>query len=414
MASDSERSEEAVEPSSARQLFQHRDFVLFISARGGMIFGMQIVSVAVGWHVYEISGSVLNLGLIGLAQFLPILALFLVAGVAADRIDRKLIFGCCYFVQFITSTAIGFYLLSGPTTLWPIFVLLAIDGGARAFSFPALQATLPNIVPREVFANAIAVSTSVTKIGQLAGPALAGVAIALIDRYSYFLASSFYAVAMCAAFLIQTRLLVMGRERFSLDTLLGGFRHIWREKIVFASISIDLVAVLFGSVMGLLPVFTTDILQVGPEYLGILRGMPALGGLVVGLALARTRLEWHVGRTFFVSLAIFGLSILVFCFSTNLWLSLLALAIYGAVDMFSVYVRQTLIQLKTPDALRGRVSAVNSVSINASNELGDFRAGTMAAFIGTVPAVAVGACMTLLATALWWRWFPDLRRLERI
>ena len=399
--------------SKPASLYKNRNFLLFMLSRVGSVTGTQILAVAIGWHVYQKTGEVLYLGLIGLFMFLPVLCLFLVAGLAADRLDRRLIVGICNCVNFLAMTAIGFFLMTGSEHIWPIFALLAVNGSAQAFIHPTLQAALPNIVPREIFATAIATNSSITKIGQLGGPAIGGLLIALIDEKVYFVAAVLFLAAAVAMFLVRADLKIVGKEPFGFAMLLGGFRHIWRTKAVLGAISIDLVAVLFGGVMGLLPVFAVDILEVGPEALGLMRAMPAIGALVVGVTLARWGLIWRIGPSFFISLAIFGLSILVLSLSTTFWLSILALAVYGASDMVSVYIRQTLVQLETPNDLRGRVSAVNSVSINASNQLGDFRGGTMSALIGTVPAVAVGACATLGVTLLWYKLFPQLRELTK-
>ena len=349
--------------SAPGRLIHNRDFLLFLASRGTTMTANQMLGVALGWHVYERTGDVWNLGLIGLFMFLPVFCLFLVAGLAADRLDRRLIVGGCNIAHGLATLAIGAYLMTGSETIWPILALLLVTGSAQAFLHPALLATLPNIVPREVFANAVATMSSVSKLAQLGGPALGGLLIALIDEGVYTFAAVLFVIAAATAFLIKANLRVTGKEPFGLAMILGGFRHIWRTKPVLAAISIDLVAVLFGGIMGLLPVFAIDILKVGPEELGVMRAMPAIGALGVGLVLARRGLPWSVGRAFFVSLAIFGFSILVFSFSTIFWLSLAALAVYGAADMVSVYVRQTLVQIETPNELRGRVSAVSSVSI---------------------------------------------------
>ena len=360
------------------------------------------------------TGSVFDLGLVGLFQFLPVLVLFLAAGMAADRLDRRLIVAACNVLHAVAAALICAYLLLEPANVWPVFGLLAVHGSARAFLQPASQAILPNIVPRELFSNAIAISSSVNKFGQLGGPAVGGVLIALIGQWTYLVAALLFGLAAASAALIQTRLAVRGKEPFGLKTILGGFDFIWHKKIVLGAISIDLIAVLFGGVLGMLPVYAIDVLKVGPEALGLMRAMPAVGALAVALLLAQVRVTRHMGAAFFASLAVFGVAILVFSVSALFWLSLAALAVYGAADMVSVYIRQTLVQIETPDELRGRVSSVNSVSINASNELGDFRAGVMAAAIGTVPAVFVGGIVTLAATALWWKMFPDLRKVDRI
>lgn len=395
-------------------LLKNTNFLLFILGRGGTVTAFQILSVSVGWHVYQRTGDVFDLGLIGLFMFLPVISLFLIAGFAADRFDRRRIAGACNLLHGFSMALVGSYLLTTDgSAIWPVFTLLVLSGSAQTFLHPALQATLPNIVPREVFANAVAAATSVTKAAQLGGPALAGLLIALVDEGTYFVGTALFLCAAVAAFLLRADLNAGCKEPFGIAVLIRGFRHIWTTKTVLGAISIDLVAVLFGGVMGLLPVFAIDVLNVGPEALGIMRATPAVGALFVAALLARSGLPWRVGLTFFLSLGFFGLSVLVIGLSTSLWLTLLALAVYGGTDMVSVYVRQTLVQLQTPDHLRGRVSAVNSVSINASNQLGDFRGGVMSAMIGAPGAVAVGAFATLAATAAWFILFPGLRKLER-
>lgn len=395
-------------------LLRNRDFLLFILSRGSTVTAFQILSVAIGWHTYQRTGDALDLGLIGLFMFLPVLSLFLFAGVAADRFDRRRIVGSCNLLHGVSIASIGLYLLSTDSSvIWPVFLLLLLSGSAHAFLHPALQAILPNLVPREAFPDAVAATTSVTKAAQLGGPALAGLLIALADEGTYFVGAGLFLGAALAAALLQADLRVKGKEPFGVVMLIGGFQHIWRTKPVLGAISIDLIAVLFGGVIGLLPVFAIDILEVGSEALGIMRSTPAVGALLVAGLLAKSGLPWRIGSTFFVSLGVFGLSVLVVGLSTSLWLTLLALAFYGGADMVSVYVRQTLVQLQTPDELRGRVSAVNSVSINASNQLGDFRGGATAAAIGAPGAVALGAGVTLAATVAWCLLFPALRKLER-
>jgi len=395
-------------------LLKNRNFLLFVFSRAGTVTAFQILSVAVGWHVYQRTGEVLNLGLVGLFMFLPVVSLFLVAGFAADRFDRRRIIGACNLLHCFSMAAMGVYLLAvGGSEVWPVFLLLMLSGSAHAFLHPALQATLPNLVPREIFAKAVALTTSVTKAAQLGGPALAGLLIALVDEGTYLVGSTLFLVAGLSAILMRANLRTEGKEPFSVAVLVGGFRHIWTTKNVLGAISMDLVAVLFGGVMGLLPVIAIDILEVGSEALGIMRSTPAVGGLLIATILARSGLPWRVGPAFFLSLAVFGFSVLAIGLSTSFWLTILALAIYGGADMVSVYVRQTLVQLQTPDHLRGRVSAVNSVSINASNQLGDFRGGAMAAMIGAPGAIVLGAFATLVATATWFIFFPGLRKLER-
>jgi len=399
---------------SLGSLTGNRDFLLFILSRLANVMGNQIVTVAVGWHVYLMTGDPLDLGLVGLSLFAPALALFLVAGLAADRFNRRTIIVLCNGMHVAAVGLLLAYTLADEQAVWPIFAILLLHGSARSFYFTASQAIMPNLVAPAVFPKAVAWSSSVNKAAQLAGPAAGGVLVAVVGDWVYLAALVMFAFAGVTAALIAVKLVVRPREPFGLAKVLGGLNFVWRKKIVLGAISIDLLAVLFGGVMGLLPVFAQDILHVGAEGLGVMRAMPALGSLIVGLVLTRIAAPRHMGPLFFISLAIFGASILVFGLSEIYWLSLLALAVYGAADMVSVYIRLTLIQLATPDEMRGRVSAVSAVAINASNELGDFRAGVMAAGIGTVPAVLVGGAATLAVAALWARLFPEMRKVDRL
>ncbi len=395
-----------------RALLRNRDLLLFICTRLSNIFGIQILEVAVGWHLYQMTSSPLDLGLIGLSQFAPVLVLFLAAGLAADHFDRRAIMVLCNLAQAAAAAMLLFIAVSGETTTWPIFAVMVVTGAARAFLQPASQAILPNIVSREQFPSALAYATSVTRIGQLAGPAAGGILVAIAGNWVYLGSGLMFCIAAVAAALVGMPLVI--RQTAGLSSILDGFRFIWRRKIVLGAISLDMLAVLFGGIEGIMPVFARDVLHVGPEGFGLMRAMPAVGSLAAALILAQLSAPRHMGRWLFLSLATFGVSIVVFSLSTVLWLTLVALGVYGAVDMVSVYIRQTLIQTGTPDATRGRVSAVNSVSITASNELGDFRAGSMGAVIGTIPAVLVGGLVTLGVAVAWSRLFPELRKVDRL
>lgn len=400
--------------SVSRALLSNRNFLLFVTGRTSNVIGVHALTVAIGWHVYQLTGDPLDLGLVGLAQFAPALGLFLVAGIAADRIDRRLIMTICSAAHVVV-VASFLILFSGDGASVPtILALLALHGAARSFYHTASQALLPNLVPAEQFPNAIAWSSSASKAAQLLGPAVAGALIAWVGDGVYWAILASFAVALASAAAIRRPAPSRARERVTLETVLGGFVYIWRKKIVLGAISIDLMAVMFGGVMGLLPIYASDILNVGPEGLGVMRAMPGVGSLIVGLALAQLAAPRYMGPAMFAALGLFGVSIIVFSLSEIYWLSLAALAVYGAADMVSVYVRQTLTQIATPDAMRGRVSAVNSISINASNELGDFRAGLTAAFIGVVPAVLVGGVVTCGVTLAWMKLFPEIRRVDRL
>ncbi len=395
-------------------LLRNRDFLLFLGGRTCNTVAVQALTVAVGWHVYQITGDPIDLGLVGLAQFAPALALFLVSGLAADRIDRRRILLACNLGHLVAVALLMAILWNDTEAVWPILAVLVLHGAARSFFHTASQAILPNLGPRPQLPRAAAPPPSAGKAARLVGPALGGLLLAWTGNGVYWAILALFALSALSVAGIAARLKVQAREPFGLAMILGGFSYVWANKIVLGAISIDLLAVLFGGVMGLLPVFASDILHVGPDGLGALRAMPAVGSLVVGLALTQFAAPRHMGPAFFAALAIFGGSIVVFSLSETFWLSLLALGIYGGADMVSVYIRQTLVQIATPDGMRGRVSAVNSVAINASNELGDFRAGMMAGGIGSVPSVLVGGVVTIAITALWWRLFPGIRRVDRL
>lgn len=396
-----------------RDLLRMRNFLAYIMARGLSTLATQMLTVAVGWKVYELTGNPLDLGLVGLAQFAPAFALIPLTGLAADRLERRKVVAVCHAAQALSG---GFFLacaLNG-AGVWPYFLALVLYGGARAFQLPANQAFLPNLVGERLFANAVAYDSSVRKTGQLAGPMLGGILIAWVGDWVFLGVLVLFTLASAAILVTEAKRIVRQREPFGLQTVLGGFSFVWREKVILGAISLDLFAVLFGGVIGLMPVYAKDILHVGPEGLGLMRTMPGVGALISALVLTQMSSPRHTGRILFVSLTVFAASVIVFGLSTQFWLSLVALGVYGASDMLSVYIRTTLVQIATPDAMRGRVSAVNSVFINASNELGDFRGGTMAAAVGVVPAVVAGGVITLAVTGLWWHLFPGIRRIDRM
>ena len=370
--------------------------------------------VSDGWHVYQISSDPFDLGLIGLAQFAPAFILFLLAGIVADRYQRKRIMVFCNFLHIIAVSLIAALFWYDNVSVGAILAVLVLHGAARSFFHTASQAILPNLMSTAQFPRAVALSSSANKAAQLFGPAFGGLLIAWLDDGVYFVIIIAFIIAGTAAALISRRLKISAPEPFGLETVVGGFRYVWHNKVVLGAVSIDLMAVLFGGVMGLLPVFASDILHVGPDGLGLMRATPGAGALIVGLILTQIPSPRHMGAALFISVGIFGVSIIVFSLSTSFWLSIAALAVYGAGDMISVYVRQTLVQIATPDNMRGRVSAINSVSINASNELGDFRAGIMAGGIGTVGAVLFGGIATVGITVLWWKLFPAIAKVDRL
>lgn len=395
-------------------LLKNINFLLFVICRSVNVIGVHALTVAVGWHVYQISRDPIDLGLIGLAQFAPAFILFLLAGIAADRYQRKRIMVICNALHIIAVSLIAALFWYDNVSVGAILSILVLHGAARSFFHTASQAILPNLMSKAQFPRAIAYSSSANKAAQLLGPALGGLLIAWLDDGVYFVILIAFVIAGTAAAMISRRLKINAPEPFGLETVVGGFRYVWQNKVVLGAVSIDLMAVLFGGVMGLLPVFASDILHVGPDGLGLMRATPGAGALIVGLILTQIPSPRHMGAALFISVGIFGVSIIVFSLSTSFWLSIAALAVYGAGDMISVYVRQTLVQIATPDNMRGRVSAINSVSINASNELGDFRAGIMAGGIGTVGAVLFGGIATVGITVLWWKMFPAIGKVDRL
>ncbi|MDE0809861.1 MAG: MFS transporter [Alphaproteobacteria bacterium] len=400
--------------SSTAELLRDRNFLAFILSRTANGMGIHILTVAVGWHVYQLTKDPLDLGYIGLAQFAPHFVFFLAAGMAADRLDRRAILAICNIVHLIAVALLMFVLWGDIGGVGAIFAILVVHGTARAFFHTASQAILPNLVSTQMFPKAVAYSSSANKVAQLAGPALGGALVAWAGDWTYYTTVLMFAIAGVGSMMIRGALHVRSSEPMGLRTLLGGFNYVWNNKVVLGAVSIDLLAVLFGGVMGLLPIYAADILHVGADGLGVMRAMPGVGSLLMGVALTQVAAPRHMGPALFIALAVFGASIIIFSLSEVFWLSLVALAIYGASDMVSVYIRLTLVQIATPDAMRGRVSAVNSVSINASNELGDFRAGLSAAFIGTIPAVLVGGIATLAVTLLWAKLFPAIRRVDHL
>ena len=389
-------------------LWRSANFLKFIATRWFNALGVQLITVTVGWQIYVMTSDPLDLGLVGLAQFAPIFFLFLAAGLAADRLNRRAILAGCNLIHVVVAGFLLVYALGGATAPWPVFLVLLLHGSARAFYSPSLASILPNLVDRQQFASAVAYSTSVEKLTQLAGPALAGVLIALIGMWVYAIALGSFAIAVgCAALLVSPR-----RERprraIGFGELVSGFSYVWRTRLILAVMSLDLVAILFSGILGMLPVFARDILDIGPEGLGVLRAMPAVGGVVVGFFLTQLPLRENVGLKLIASCVVIGATSSAFALSDVLWLSLTLLVLFGAADMVSTNIRHTLVQMVTPDEMRGRVASVHSVMSNASNEIGDFRAGASAAVIGIVPAVAAGGLVTVALSLLWWRMFPGL------
>lgn len=394
--------------------FRHRPFLTYWSARFLATFSTQIVSVAVGWQVYDLTRDPFDLGLVGIIQFAPSLLLVLVTGVAADRFGRRLIMGLAAMIEALCALALLILTLRGLDGVASVFVVLAVFGIARAFFGPASASLVANLVPAEDFANAVAWNSSAWQTATIVGPVAGGLLYGLSAETAYATAALLMVAAALLCFSIAAPRQRTESEKPTLETLFAGFRYIWGEKIVLGAVSLDLFAVLLSGAVALLPVYARDILELGPWGLGMLRAAPGIGAVAVALWLAGHPIRDHAGVLLFAFVGLFGVFTIVFGVSTMPWLSIAALALVGAADMVSVYVRETLIQLWTPDRVRGRVNAVNMVFVGASNELGEFRAGTMAALVGTVPAVVFGGVGAIAVAGLWAVMFPALRKARHL
>ena len=389
-------------------------FRYYLGARFLTTLAVQMQSVAIGWQVYGITGDPLDLGLIGLAQFLPFVVLVLPAGQVADRFNRRTILALCYVAEMICALLLLGFTLFGGTEVWPVFTVLVLFGAARAFAMPSSQAITPNLVPRAAFPNAVAINSSSSHIATIGGPALGGALYVLSPEVVYASVSVTLMLSVLLMFLVRLPVMPRSDEPANWQTLMEGLRFVRSRPIILGAISLDLFAVLFGGAVALLPAYAADILHVGPEGLGLLRTAPAIGAALIAIGLAFYPITRHVGVWLFAGVFVFGLAIIVFGLSTWFYLSLAALVVMGAGDMVSVYIRHMLVQLETPDEIRGRVSAVNAVFIGASNELGEFESGVTAAWLGLVPAVVIGGTATIAVAGLWTRLFPQLAKSDRL
>lgn len=393
--------------------FRFPAFVRYWLARFFATFSVQIITVAVGWQMYDLTGNPFHLGLLGLIEFAPALLLVLVTGSVADRFGRRLVMGLSSMLEAACAAALLAITILGADPV-AIFIVLGFFGVARAFFGPASAALLPNVVPTKYFANAVAWNSSAWQTASIVGPAVGGLLYGLSAEVAYGFAAALMAGAAVLAFSIPKPAQLSETERPTLSTLFAGFRYIWREKVVLGAISLDLFAVLLGGAVALMPIYARDILQLGPWGLGLLRASPGVGAILVAIFLTGMPMRDHAGRIMFVFVGVFGVFTTVFGLSTLTWLSIVALACAGAADMVSVYIRETLIQIWTPDRLRGRVNAVNMVFVGASNELGSFRAGMMAGLFGAVPAVVFGGVGAVGVAVLWAWLFPELRKARHL
>jgi MFS family permease len=403
----------SADPRAGRIAFTHPDFVLFEIARFLIVTAVEMQAVAVGWQVYDITKRALDLGLVGLAQFLPGILLFLVSGHASDRFDRRKVLGACYAGYAVCSSLLLVLAVRSAHTVLPIYLVLILLGIVRSFNGTASRSILPQLVPEEHFSNAVAWNATTFQAATIIGPSLGGILYAVFRGPSavYAVAVITAVGALVSAFRIKTRPQTRRREPMTLKTVFAGLHFIWREKLILGAISLDLFAVLLGGAVALLPVYAREILHTGPWGLGLLRTAPGVGAAVMAVALAHRPLRGRSGPILLWSVAGFGVCTILFGVSRSLILSLISLICLGAADMISVIIRATLTQLRTPDEMRGRVMAVDMVFIGTSNELGQFESGLTAQWFGTVPAVVLGGVGTLLVIALWAWIFPDLRRL---
>lgn len=402
-------------PRSPSAALRYRDFRLFQIGRFGAVVGTQVLSVAVGWQMYDLTRRPLDLGYVGLAQFLPGFVLALPAGHIADKIDRRYVVALCQALYVVVAGALILFVHGGSSSVWPIYALLVLFGSARGVSGPAGQALMPDLVPPEDFAGAVAWASSVWQVATIVGPAAGGVVYAAGGASAaYAVAAALFVVSVVATSMIATKPARTAKEPTSWTTVLAGVDYVWKKKIILGALSLDLFAVLLGGATALLPIFARDILHVGPTGLGALRAAPGLGAAVTALVLAYRPLGRRSGATLFACVALFGVATVVFGVSTSFPLSLVALVVLGAADLVSVVVRHTVVQLSTPPNMRGRVSAVNVVFIGASNELGEFESGVTAALFGAVPAVVIGGLGTCAVVALCAWLFPELRRVDRL
>jgi MFS family permease len=398
---------------STLPLYRHRPFRLLFTTRAAANTANQMQAVAVGWLIYDLTGSAFALGLIGLVQFVPPLCLTLFAGQIVDHVSRRLILNCCYVAEFTVSLCLLTLAIFGDPPVRLIFALLLVNAVARTFEGPALQALVPSTVPREILMKAVSAYASAGKMSQLTGPALGGLLYGFGAGVDFGLCASLIAIAGIASFLLPVPPAPGERPKVTWSTLVAGIRFIWNHAPVLGAMSLDLAATLFGGVVALLPIFARDILLINAWGFGLLRAAPALGGLIIAAILSRVPVTRKGGRIMFAGVAVYGAATVAFGLSVHPGLSLGMLMLVGAGDMLSNVIRQSLIQFATPDEMRGRVFAVNNLFVNCSSQIGMFESGVTAAWFGAVGSAVLGGAVVLGIVMIWaWR-FPTLRRVER-
>ncbi len=393
---------------------QHRDFALYVVATVATAFAIEMSFVAIGWQVYAIHRDPLDLGLVGLAMFVPLPLLALPAGHLADRYPRRTVLALSIGLDAAVAVGLLAVTRAGADETWPFFVLAFATGVASALGAPAGRAMTPSLVPQELLVRAFAQRSAAFQASVICGPALGGLLFAVQPELVYAVATGFSLVALAAILALRSGREGVGSGSPDLRSVLGGVLLVRRTPVLLGAISLDLFAVLFGGAVALLPVFARDVLEVGPAGLGVLRAAPAVGALGAAVVLTRRPVRRRAGGTLLTVVALYGVTMIVFGLSETMWISLLALAAGGAVDMVSVVLRQTILPLVTPDELRGRVNAVEMVFISASNELGAFESGVAAALIGAVPAVVIGGVLTIGVALTWTKLFPALRHVDRL
>lgn len=401
-------------PLPSSKAFSYPGYRLFWFTVMANSFASQILSVALAWQIYDQTGNPLYLGLIGLAQFLPALFLVLVTGLAADRFSRRIIMSVCLAVEMACISSILWFTIVGFTEVWPVFVVLAVMGVARAFLGPAENSLAPNLVPAVALPNAVATTASAWQLANIVGPMLGGLLYGLGAAVAFGSAVGMVTIGFILVLFIPRPAQSREAQAKGLKQILAGFNYVWNQKVVLGAISLDMFAVLMGGAVALLPVYARDILDTGPWGLGLLRSAPGVGAILMAVILTRYPVRDHAGKVLLVCVSLFGASTIFFGFSTSVWFAVPALFFVGATDMISVVIRETLMQLWTPDELRGRVNAVNSVFVGASNELGEFRAGVMAFWLTAVPAVTIGGAATMGVAAAWSFLFPELRNARKL
>jgi len=395
-------------------ILQNKDLRFFLFARINTTLAYQMLTVGVGWKIYDLTGSAFYLGLVGLMQFLPMVLLTLLVGHVVDRYDRRKIMRVCQGLEAagVLLLAVGSY--TNYLTKDSILLVVFLIGAARAFEMPSMQALLPGLVTPQIFPRAIALASSSQQIATIIGPAIGGLLYISGPTTVFTIVCILYLLSSIFIAFIQKNPPIPKREPVSMKSIFAGITFIRSKTVLLGAISLDLFAVLLGGATALLPVYAKEILFIGPVGLGILRSSPAVGALVMGIFLAHNPLKRRVGRTMFIAVIVFGAATIIFALSTSLILSVLALMVLGAADTISVVVRSSLVQLQTPDAMRGRVSAVTSLFIGTSNQLGEFESGLLAAAVGAVPSVLFGGIGTIMIALIWMRVFSKLAKTETL